>query len=81
MRKLLITAASVAAALTLALTGCSTDDDGSGADAEGSSTESSTPPDLVAKWTAIDDPKPANLQHSIDACTKLVGPGRGGSHK
>lgn len=163
MRKLLITAASVAATLTLALTGCSTDDNGAGASAEGSSTESSTPPDLVAKWTAyanclqkqgvdakydasngikmpesldsakrdaaesacrsiapgglnakpdaaqldqsrkmaqclrskgvkikdpteadpqpkLEDPKPANLQQIMDACTKVVGPGRGGSH-
>jgi len=158
MRNLPIAAASVAA-LTLTLTGCSTDDNGAGASAQ-----SSNPPDLVAKWTAyadclrkqgvdaqydpdngikmpagvdsakedaaeaacrsiapgginakpdaaqldqslkmtqclrskgvkvtdptesdpapkIQDPKPANLQEIMDACTKVVGPGRGGSRK
>jgi len=53
MRKLLITAASVAAALTLALTGCSADGDAAGA--ESPSSGSSNPPDLVAKWTAYAD--------------------------
>jgi hypothetical protein len=164
MRNLLITAASVAAALTLSLTGCTTDHNDNGASAEAPSTESSDPPDLVAKWTAyadclkkqgvdarydpsngikmpenldsakrdaaeaacrsvapgglnakpdaaqldqslrmaqclrgkgvkikdpteadpqprIDGPKPANLQQILDACNKLIGPGRGGSHK
>jgi len=162
MRNLLITAASVAAALTLSLTGCSADDNA--AAAESPSAGSSNPPDLVAKWTAyadclkkegvdaqydpdngiklpenvdsakedaaeaacrsiapgginakpdaaqldqslkmaqclrgkgikvkdpteadpqpkIEGPKPANLQEILDACNKLVGPGRGGSHK
>ncbi|GLW33636.1 hypothetical protein Areg01_65740 [Actinoplanes regularis] len=160
-----MTAASTAAALTLALTGCSAADGaGASAPADSTETESSTPPDLVAKWTAyadclkgqgvdakydpsdgvklpenldaakqdaaeaacrsvapagvnakpdaeqldqsvkmarclrgkgvnikdptaanpeprIEDPKPADLQQIMDDCTKVVGPGRGGSRK
>lgn len=155
-----MTAASVAAALTLSMTGCSADD----ASAGEPDAQSSNPPDLVAKWTTyanclsehgvaakydpdngvkmpenvdsatedaaeaacrsvapgginakpdaaqldqgrkmaqclrgkgvtikdpteadpqpkIEDPKPADLQKILDACNKLVGPGRGGSHQ